>query len=59
MLEAINYQITKAINLKTNGEEKETPDNLSALTLSKDFKFNSIPPLKKLGLFSFSFFLNQ
>ena len=60
MLEAISYQITKAINLKSNGEEKETPDNLSAMTLSKDFKSNSIPPLKKkLGLFSFSFFLNQ
>ena len=40
MLKAINYQITKAINLKSNGEEKETPDNSSAMTLSKDFKFN-------------------
>jgi hypothetical protein len=49
MLKAINYQITKAINLKSNGEEKETPDNLSVMTLSKDFKSNSIPPLKKIG----------
>ena len=47
MLKAINYQITKAINLNSNGEEWETPDNLFAITLSKDFKSNSIPPLKK------------
>ena len=49
MLKAINYQITKAINLKSNGEEWETPDNYSAMTLSKDFKFNFDSSSEKIG----------